>query len=90
MIDFKIFSVYHKPFLTPDLPFIIPIHAGKKLSSIELGYEGDDTGDNISLLNASLCELTVLYYIWKNKDKHQFTHWGLCHYRRYFISRALF
>lgn len=42
---------------------------------------GDDTGDNISSHRERLCELTVLYWAWKNvKDAD---YYGLCHYRRY-------
>lgn len=44
-------------------------------------YVSDSTGLNISKKNANYCELTGLYWIWKNvNDKFV----GLCHYRRYF------
>lgn len=59
-----------------------PIHVGKALSKQDLGIVGDDTGDNISRKNKSYCELTGLYWAWKNlKDTEVI---GLCHYRRYF------
>lgn len=41
----------------------------------------DSSGDSISFKNGNYCELTGLYWIWKN---HQYGRWaGLCHYRRY-------
>lgn len=60
----------------------LPIHVGKELSEIELNIQGDNIGDNISKKNKSYCELTGLYWAWKNLPK--FDYIGLCHYRRYF------
>ena len=41
----------------------------------------DDTGDNISGKNPNYCELTGLYWLWKN-CRDSFI--GIVHYRRYF------
>ena len=47
----------------------------------------DNTFDNISLKNHNYCELTGLYWAWKNTDSKIL---GLCHYRRYFQNRSSF
>lgn len=60
----------------------LPIQVGKALSNIDLGIQGDDTGDNISALNPYYCELTAHYWFWKNGVKTKYV--GLNHYRRYF------
>ncbi len=46
---------------------------------------GDDTGDNISEKNDTYCELTGLYWAWKNLD---FDVLGLVHYRRHFTVKG--
>lgn len=63
----------------------MPIQVGKICNCIDLGIQGDDTGDNISLKNESFCELTALYWAWKNLENTDII--GLCHYRRYFLNR---
>lgn len=60
----------------------LPIQVGKAISNVNLGIVGDDTGDNISSLNPNFCELTALYWLWKNGEKKKYV--GLNHYRRYF------
>ena len=60
----------------------LPIHVGKSLSSADLEIQADNDGENISEKNQSYCELTGLYWAWKNlKDVDVI---GLSHYRRYF------
>jgi hypothetical protein len=81
-MDVKIYVMTHKLFeqKTHD-EIYIPLHVGR-YGKKDLGYIGDDTGDNISYKNDSFCELTGLYWMWKNSDADIL---GLCHYRRYFV-----
>ena len=82
--DFAVYVVTHKP--TPHdgkLPEGYKIiHAGRALNA-DLGYLGDNTGDNISHLNLYINEITALYWMWKNTAH---TVIGLCHYRRFFTT----
>lgn len=72
----------HKPFYMFNDDVLTPIHLGKKISKLNLGYLGDDEGTNISERNPNYCELTALYWAWKNIDDYKFI--GFCHYRRFF------
>lgn len=47
----------------------------------------DNTGDQISDRNNSYCELTGLYWIWRNIQESPQEVTGLVHYRRYFTTR---
>ncbi len=78
-----IFLATHVKFDPPNNPIYIPMHVGKK-GKPDLGYIGDDIGDNISDLNPFYSELTGLYWIWRNIQ--DITYVGLCHYRRWFIN----
>lgn len=74
-----IFIVSHKDYQFPNDEGYKPIQVGNKnIESIEIK---DSTADNISSLNPSFCELTALYWIWKNNSDPII---GLMHYRRYF------
>lgn len=82
MENIKILVCCHKEDVHYSSDIFLPIHVGKDISKKELGIIGDNTGENISLKNASYCELTGMYWAWKNlKDVNYI---GLCHYRRYF------
>ena len=79
-----IYVVSHKAFDVPEDPLYVPIQVGKEQTGKDLGFLSDDTGDEISALNPYYCELTALYWMWKN-DSHEVK--GLVHYRRYFCNR---
>ena len=74
----------HKSYFMPDDAMYLPVQAGSALHP-PLGYTRDDSGTNISRKNESYCELTVLYWAWKNLDADYI---GLCHYRRHFGGRT--
>lgn len=82
MCNIKILVCCHKDDLKISSEVFMPIHVGKAISNLQLGILGDDTGDNISSKNASYCELTGMYWAWKNFKDVDYV--GLCHYRRYF------
>lgn len=78
----KILICTHKEFNYIPENCFLPIHVGKEISTIDLPYQADNTGENISTKNKNYCELTALYWAWKNVKES--TTIGLCHYRRFF------
>jgi lipopolysaccharide biosynthesis glycosyltransferase len=77
----SIYVAYHKPSSLIESTSICPIHVGRASSGKPLhGMIGDDSGDNISAKNSSYCELTALYWAWKNDRTSEKI--GLMHYRR--------
>lgn len=82
--NIKIFIAAHKEVELPDKKGYIPLQVGAE-GKKDLGYEKDNTKDNISLKNKNYCELTGIYWIWKNV-KCDIT--GLVHYRRYFFEKS--
>lgn len=83
MDSIGIFVATHVKFNPPKNPIYIPLHVGRS-GKQDLGYLGDDTGENISDLNFLYGELTGLFWIWQNIDNLDYV--GMCHYRRYFIN----
>lgn len=86
MENLKIFVACHKPFeMIVDDSCFQPIHVGSQLSKVKIsGSIADNTGDNISVKNPTYCELTGLYWVWKNYRDAKYL--GLCHYRRFFAK----
>ena len=87
--NIKIIIAAHKSYRLPDADLYLPVQvgaAGKDKIHSDSGreYVRDDTGDNISKLNPEFCELTGLYWAWKNLSADYI---GLVHYRRYFAGK---
>nr|MBP3258863.1 DUF4422 domain-containing protein [Bacilli bacterium] len=83
MKDIKIIIATHKKYEMPKDNMYLPLHVGAE-GKQALGYVKDNTGDNISLKNPYFCELTGLYWAWKNLDNDYI---GLAHYRRHFTDK---
>ncbi len=86
----KIIIATHKKYNFPDNSLYTPIHVGKSINNNEFGYLADNTGENISNKNRSFCELTALYWAWKNNYFEKYDFCGLVHYRRYFSGNEIF
>lgn len=82
--EIKIIVCYHKDSYRFQNDIFLPVHVGKATSNIELGIQGDNEGENISNQNNLYCELTGLYWAWKNLRSD---YMGLCHYRRFFTFK---
>ncbi|PRZ24016.1 DUF4422 domain-containing protein [Flavobacterium granuli] len=78
----KILICTHKNFNYIPNESFLPIHVGKEISQFNLPYQADNIGINISSKNKNYCELTALYWAWKNLNFVDTI--GLCHYRRFF------
>lgn len=83
----KIFVAMHK-YVNIDINnrLYVPILVGNNKKEKKIDILSDDTGDNISKKNTNYCELTAVYWIWKNSKEDIV---GLCHYRR-FLSKKFF
>lgn len=79
----KIIVATHKKYWMPQSDCYLPLHVGKANSPKDIGFIGDNTGDNISQKNATFCELTGVYWMWKNIDADYL---GIVHYRRHFVK----
>lgn len=83
-----VYVITHKPFeYLKHLPKgYLPMMVGANHNANPDHYLADNTLENISDKNKEYCELTGLFWIWKNSKA---TNVGLAHYRRYFYSRSI-
>ena len=82
-MNIKIMIATHKKYRMPVGIEYLPVHVGAD-GKESIGYVGDNTGDNISKKNPYYCELTGLYWGWKNLECDFL---GLAHYRRHFCLK---
>ena len=70
----KIIIAAHKQYRMPDDPVYVPVQVGAACNKdadgnpVDLGFLKDNSGDNISAKNPHFCELTGLYWAWKNLE----------------------
>lgn len=86
MLDTKIMVVTNKPYPMPVDKMYMPVLVGKQ-KTVPEGFIQDNSGENIAEKNPFFCELTALYFAWKNMDADAI---GLFHYRRYLRGKASF
>lgn len=83
-MNVKIIVATHKQYRMPNDPMYLPVFVGAEGKTTELCYQKDNVGDNISSQNGGFCELTGLYWAWKNLHADYI---GLVHYRRHFALK---
>tara|TARA_Y100001968_G_C19356944_1_gene717697 strand:- start:88 stop:840 length:753 start_codon:yes stop_codon:yes gene_type:complete len=83
-LDLKIYQTFHKPFpAIYSCDWLSPIGVSGYIPQNKLT---DNEGENISNKNKYYCELTTIYYAWKNCKNNYI---GFYHYRRYLSFKKL-
>ncbi len=85
MKNIKIIVATHKKYEMPKEDIYLPVQVGSE-GKETLGYQKDNEGENISSKNPYYCELTGMYWAWKNLNAEYI---GLAHYRRHFTKAKL-
>lgn len=75
----KIFVCYHKKDEIIQNEVLTPISLNSNNIELDFCEYQDNVGTNIADYNYTFCELTALYWMWKNTD---YDYIGLFHYRR--------
>lgn len=79
--------IAHKKASFPKDPIYFPVEVGAEKHTEHFSPYQDNLGENISGKNETYCELTGIYWVYKNLDYDVV---GLVHYRRYFLERKVF
>ena len=87
MKNIKIIVAAHKKYDMPTSDLYLPLYVGSDVTKLDLDYKKDNEGENISNKNPYFCELTGIYWAWKNLDAEYI---GLSHYRRHFKGKEKF
>lgn len=77
----KIIVVTHKDYQMPNEEMYLPICVGSGIKTLFEKFQPDNVGDNLSEKNSTYCELTAIYWAWKNLNAEII---GVAHYRRHF------
>lgn len=83
MKDIRIIVATHKKYQMPKDDVYLPVQVGAEGKERIEEFKQDNSGENISNKNPYFCELTGLYWAWKNLDNDYI---GLVHYRRHFAA----
>jgi len=99
----QLLVIYNEPAMLLESDICTPIHVGRQDMRHQLAVDpscrmrldwlsermiGDDSGDNISKYNKYLCEMTAIYWAWKNYEAlGSPARIGFMHYRRHFMFR---
>ena len=88
-MNVKLIIAMHKLWEIPKGDIYLPVFVGAQ-GKDDICIDGkailrDDFGENISGKNPNYCELTGLYFAWKNVDADAV---GLVHYRRHFSNKG--
>jgi len=85
MKSVEIIIAAHKEYEFPKGGSYVPLQVGSENTKVDLKIARDNTGDNISSKNPYFCELTGLYWVYKNSKAD---YKGLVHYRRLFTEKS--
>lgn len=80
-----VYQATHSQVCIPSYDYVIPIQVGAEQRKERVADFIDSIGENISYKNPEYCELTALYWAWKNQKSEVL---GLCHYRRIFLLKS--
>lgn len=85
-MDIKVLIATHRDHVSKEGDIYLPVFVGAAVSDLNLPYQRDDEGENISDKNLYYSELTAMYWAYKNLRADYI---GLCHYHRFMSLKGL-